>query len=114
MAGVKGRSGKQNDRPWTEALRVTVNHLDAKGKRRLLRIAERTVRMAEAGDISAIKEIGDRLEGKPAQESVVTFEKRDASDWSRDELVALINDTVEGGEGTGSPDRCDEQPDQFH
>jgi hypothetical protein len=37
-----------------------------KGLRRLDRIAQRLVRLAEAGDIQAIKEIAFRLDGRPA------------------------------------------------
>lgn len=37
----------------------------------LRRIAEKVVLMAESGDMAAIKEIGDRIEGKPAQTQIV-------------------------------------------
>lgn len=69
MAGVKGRSGtnKGKDKPWAEALRLVVFRDDLEGKRRLERIAERCAAAAEGGDMQAIKEIGDRLDGKPAQ-----------------------------------------------
>jgi hypothetical protein len=40
----------------------------------------------------AINAIADRLDGKPSQESVVNVVKRDASDWTRDELVAFLQD----------------------
>lgn len=36
-------------------------------RKRLFNIADRLVTMAEAGDMQAIKELGDRLDGKPAQ-----------------------------------------------
>jgi len=69
MAGVAGRSGtnKGKDKPWADALRLAAFREDEEGKRRLLKIAEQCVLAAENGDMPAIKEIGDRLDGKPAQ-----------------------------------------------
>jgi hypothetical protein len=40
---------------------------DGNGKTRLRSIAEKLVELAECGEIHAIKEIADRLDGKPAQ-----------------------------------------------
>jgi hypothetical protein len=106
--------GSQNkDKPWAEALRRVVFADDALGKRRLVAIAEKCAAAAESGDMQAIKEIGDRLDGKPAQESTVTIDdKRDATDWTRAELVAFLNDARAGGNGAdpargrqGGPDR---------
>lgn len=69
MAGVKGRSGtnKGKDKPWADALRVAVNRDDPEGKKYLARIAEQCVSAAASGDIQAIKEIGDRLDGRAHQ-----------------------------------------------
>jgi hypothetical protein len=36
--------------------------------------------------------LADRLDGRPSQESMVTVVKRDASDWSRAELVQFLQD----------------------
>lgn len=69
MAGVKGRSGtnKGKDKPWADALRIVVFRDDEAGKRRLMKLAEACAAAAESGDMQAMKEIGDRLDGKPAQ-----------------------------------------------
>jgi hypothetical protein len=69
MAGVKGRSGtnKGKDKPWADALRLVAFRDDDAGRKRLLRIAESCVAAAEAGDMQAIREIGDRLDGKAHQ-----------------------------------------------
>jgi len=40
--------------------------------------------------------------------------KNDAADWSRDELVTIINDALAGGEGTAPPQGRGEQPDPLH
>lgn len=117
MAGVKGRSGtnKGKDKPWADALRLAVYREDAEGKRRLLRIAEKCAEAAEAGDMQAIKEIGDRLDGKPAQESTVTIDdKRDSTDWTRAELVAFLNDAKAGSNGAAKANGRSREPDSVH
>lgn len=47
----------------------TINRAIAQHKDpdKLRKIAEKLIDMAEAGDIQAIKELGDRLDGKPKQ-----------------------------------------------
>jgi hypothetical protein len=68
MAGVAGRSGtnKGKDKPFRDALRM---QLAAAGdnQKALRAIADALIASAMAGDMQAIKEIGDRLDGKPAQ-----------------------------------------------
>ena len=73
MAGVKGRSGtnKGKDKPWQEALRM---ELYADDRLRLRLIAQACIAAAQAGDVAAIKEIGDRLDGKPHQTSETVAE----------------------------------------
>ena len=51
-------------KPFTDALRVA---LLSGGGRRLRIIAERLVEAAEQGNIQAIQQIGDRLDGRPVQ-----------------------------------------------
>lgn len=117
MAGVKGRSGtnKGKDKPWADALRLVVYREDAEGSRRLMRIAESCAAAAEAGDMQAIKEIGDRLDGKPAQEQTVTIDdKRDATDWTRGELVAVLNDAKDSGNGAVKANGRGNGPDSVH
>jgi ribosomal protein L17 len=42
---------------------------------KLRRIADKLLAMAEDGDIQAMKEVGDRLDGKPAQSVAVGNEE---------------------------------------
>lgn len=42
------------------------------GVRALEDLAEKLLLAAEGGDVTALKELGDRLEGKPAQTTVLT------------------------------------------
>ncbi len=48
-----------------------------------------------AARVSAANAIIDRGYGKPAQTVITDSEKRDATDWSRNELVAFLNRATE-------------------
>jgi ribosomal protein L17 len=76
MAARKTPSrGGKPDKLWTDALRIVVNEVAEDGdKKKLRRMAEKIVDLALAGDMQAIKEIGDRLEGKPTQRVEATGE----------------------------------------
>lgn len=58
------------EKPWREAIhRAVKRKLAGEGDPRALdRLAQTLVREALAGDISALKEIGDRLDGRPGQQ----------------------------------------------
>jgi len=58
-------NGKKENRIWGDAIKRVV----AQGNSQKLRdLAEKLVSLAEAGDVAALKELGDRLDGKPAQQ----------------------------------------------
>ena len=61
--------GPKSDKRWADALNRAVSRESAgKGSQKWLEvIADRVVQEAANGDIQAIKEIGDRLDGKPKQ-----------------------------------------------
>ena len=66
----KAARGPYIDKPFRDALRVAVKRKSddmAGGKTKLDRIAARLVTEAVDGDVSAAKEIADRLDGKVAQ-----------------------------------------------
>ena len=74
------------DKPWADMLRL-VGYQD---DRRLLReLAEVTFKAAVAGDMLAIQEIGNRLDGKPVQESHINHH-RGIVDMSDQELLAIV------------------------
>ena len=98
MTFVKGQSGnpagRVKEKPFADALRL---ELAAAGdnQKKLRKIARNLIELAssESTDaLPAILAVADRLDGKPAQESMVTVEKRDATDWSIGELVAFLRD----------------------
>ena len=66
MAGAPlGNSNATKNRPWREAINRALAQHDGQ---KLRTIAEKLIAQAEAGDIQAIKELADRLDGKPAQQ----------------------------------------------
>jgi hypothetical protein len=70
VAFRKGQSGNPGGRPkqkeFRDALNLALKRADG-DKRFLNRVAESLVAKAVAGDVSAIREIADRIDGKPAQ-----------------------------------------------
>lgn len=68
MAAGPGRpKGSANDKPWRDALLLAVKRKGPDGKVFLNKIAEQCVLAASNGDTQAIREVGDRLDGKPHQ-----------------------------------------------
>ncbi len=74
MAARKTPSkGAKPDKIWSDALRRAVmRESDTdKGRKRIEVMADKCARMAENGDMAAMKEIGDRLDGKSPQYSEI-------------------------------------------
>jgi hypothetical protein len=94
MAGPGRRFGSVNvksEKPFANALRM---ELAATGDshRELRLIARNLIGLARAGDqgaLQAIREIADRLDGKPKQEAEVTLRNAVASELSDDDLAAI-------------------------
>ena len=79
MVWKKGQSGNPGGRAkeklWGDAIRIAVNEAVEGGDGKKLRaLASKLVEKGLAGDIAAIKEIGDRLDGKAAQSVEMTGE----------------------------------------
>lgn len=75
MAAPKKAVGSKSDKEWRDAIRLAVHDVRTVGGKKIknLRIlAEKLVDRALDGDVSALKEIGDRLDGKPAQAMALT------------------------------------------
>ena len=65
MAAPFGNKNAVKNRPWAEVINRALIQGDGQ---RLRSIAEKLLTLAENGDIQALKEVGDRLDGKPAQQ----------------------------------------------
>lgn len=85
------------EKPFADALRVALRSGDPD---RLRTIAEKLIEKAEQGDLQAIKEVGDRLDGKCAQ--VIERGEVSVEMLSDRELYAIIR--------AGSPEPLDETP----
>jgi hypothetical protein len=70
MAGVAGRSGRRAESPFRDALRLALTRRDTEKSKALVNLANRLIDKAEEGDLQAIQEIANRLDGKPAQQLV--------------------------------------------
>jgi hypothetical protein len=65
VAAPLGNKNAVKNRPWADAINRAVLANDGQ---RLRSIAEKLLVLAEAGDVSALRELGDRLDGKPKQQ----------------------------------------------
>ncbi len=75
MSGApQGNNNAGKGKDWADAVRKVLAEEDPKNKRkRLIAIATKLVELAESGDMAAIKEIGDRIDGKAAQSHEVNL-----------------------------------------
>lgn len=60
----KGNNNPGKNKPWTDALKRALLRNEGKD---LEAIAQKVIEMAKDGDIQAIREVGDRVEGKAVQ-----------------------------------------------
>lgn len=73
MAAPNVNKGGRKDKLWRDALMVAVKRADGDDPRPFLaRIADKCVQAALDGDMQAVKEIGDRLDGKAIQATALT------------------------------------------
>lgn len=100
--------GQQRDKPFRDALRMEIA---AAGEdlKALRKVAQALIAKAGEGDVAAIRELGDRLDGKPMQ-SVEVGKPGDFEQMSDDELEAFIagreNRTGRSSGGNGkAPDQ---------
>ncbi len=92
MAAPEGNTNsKAENRLWGNTIRRAV----AQDPEKLRRIAEKLLADAEAGDIQAIKEMGDRLDGKATQQTEIS-----GPDGQAIPMQTIVN-FVTPGAGTG-------------
>lgn len=123
MAFQKGKSGNPggrstNEKAFADSVRLAAHRVhegDPEGRKKLTLLGEKLVDLALAGESWAMQQVADRLDGKPAQESTVTIDdKRDATDWTRGELVAFLNDARARRDRASEADGSAREPDSVH
>jgi hypothetical protein len=75
LAAPKKPKGAKSDKLWRDAISLAVHRVcagDESGRKNLAVLAEKLVNKAMEGDVSALKEIGDRMDGKPTQMTEVS------------------------------------------
>lgn len=84
-APLGNRNGEKQNRLWSEAIRRAIVQDDGK---RLRMLAEKLLDKAAEGDVSALKELGDRLDGK-AHQSIDQTTTHSGEVVSKIKLVAM-------------------------
>ena len=81
MSAAKNQVGLKSDKEWRDAIRKAVHELraaegdgKARKERSLRLLARKLVSRGLEGDIAALREIGDRLDGKAHQHLALTGE----------------------------------------
>lgn len=64
MGAPAGNKNATKNKPWADAINRALLAEDGK---KLRALADKLVSVALDGDVTALREIGDRLDGKPAQ-----------------------------------------------
>lgn len=90
MAGAPlGNQNARKGRIWSQAIeRALAKRSRADQIEAIDAMAEKLLALCDQGDLQALKEFGDRMEGKPAQSIAVSGDE-DAPLVTRIELVAL-------------------------
>jgi hypothetical protein len=87
MANMGRPVGSVNrEKPFADALRIA---LRSGNPHRLRAIAEKLIEKALTGDLQAIREVADRMDGKPAQ-AIEPTDTRRIEMLSDEELTAII------------------------
>lgn len=120
MAARKNPSkGGKPDKLMRDALLLELHQTaaDADGivTKKLRLVARKLVDKAIEGYVSAIREIHDRIDGRvPQENTVILDDKRDATDWTRGELVAFLDDARDGRQRASQANGCGGEPDKVH
>jgi len=75
VGAPKGNTNATKGRPWRDAIDRALKIREKSrvdGKKALDELAEQLLVKAEEGDMQALKELGDRIEGKSAQSVIIS------------------------------------------
>jgi len=96
MSAPVGNQNARRAKELRDALNYALNNFEGgaiKKGQALREIGRKLVEMALDGNLTAIKEIGDRIEGKPCQTNInIEENSRDIEDFTIPELKKLLSD----------------------
>jgi len=97
MSAPVGNQSARRAKELRDALNYALNNFEnsaVKKGQALRAIGRKLVEMALDGNLAAIKEIGDRIDGKPAQTTIIEDDNRDIEDFNIDELKQMLSDSL--------------------
>lgn len=89
-----GRGAPKKTKSWSAAIERAVYRMENDDPQALEKLAMKLVLKASEGDISALKEVGDRLEGKALQQ--IEIKKADPFDDITPDDITRIRDRLTG------------------
>lgn len=97
MAGAPiGNQNAVKAKRWTAAIERALEKRRSAGIEALDELAEKFLAACDAGDLQAFKELGDRLDGKPKQQTELS-----GPDGSAIPMRTVVNFVSPGGTGGG-------------
>ena len=97
MSAPVGNQNARRAKELRDALNYALNNFEnsaVKKGQALREIGRKLVEMGLAGNLAAIKEIGDRIDGKPAQTTIIEEDNREIEEYNIDELQKLLSDSL--------------------
>ncbi len=103
MGAPTGNRNAAKAKVWHAAILRALEAREASrtdGKKELDALAEKLLQLVSAGDLAALKEFGDRLDGKPAQMLIHNGDEDGGPVQVEGRIKLIKPDSPSGGEGT--------------
>ena len=97
MSAPAGNQNARRAKELRDALNYALNNFEnsaVKKGQALRALGNKLVEMGLDGNLAAIKEIGDRIDGKSAQTTIIEDDNRDIEDFNIDELKQMLSDSL--------------------
>ncbi len=98
MSAPKRNQNAKNGKDWKDAIKYAIKAYESSDVKRgeaLKSLAKKLITKGLDGDLPSIKEIGDRLDGRPAQTTIIEDDdNRDIEEFNIDELQQMLSDSL--------------------